>query len=420
MTESTPRLDSPDSTKVRTWLQLNHRKSLALLDKFLMELRLGRLTRQATEGNVLHAADRRVAVHKTVELLRHMIGSTRWKSAAQLLHLLRGLGRELHAAGGFREPAIGNVVRRTMAAVREEALREAQEEGGSESSPGRLSLQSMLWALPQQHVRTTSRSFHNVGDHQRQESFASEADLQTEYPPSYYSSRPNLKQAVMEAITEIFTDLEDLHKNINEQATNHIHAGEVILTCGRSKTVELFLKAAAAKKREFQVIVCEGAPHYDGHVMAKELADAGIDTVVIPDSAIFAIMVRVNKVLLSAHAVLANGGLVANSGCNMVALAAHHNSVPTVCITGMFKLCPMYPHEGQDTLNDLVSPASVIAYAEMSDQLLTDVEFVNPVHDYIKPEYVNLYITNVGSFQPSFIYRLLAEYYHTDDWESFE
>jgi translation initiation factor eIF-2B subunit beta len=80
----------------------------------------------------------------------------------------------------------------------------------------------------------------------------------------------------------------------------------------------------------------------------------------------------------------------------------------------------MYPHEGQDTLNDLVSPASVIAYAEMSDQLLTDVEFVNPVHDYIKPEYVNLYITNVGSFQPSFIYRLLAEYYHTDDWESFE
>ena len=51
----------------------------------------------------------------------------------------------------------------------------------------------------------------------------------------------------------------NLHKNIDEQASAHIHAGEVILTYSRSKTVESFLKAAA-KKRQFQVIICEGAP----------------------------------------------------------------------------------------------------------------------------------------------------------------
>lgn len=38
--------------------------------------------------------------------------------------------------------------------------------------------------------------------------------------------------------------------------------------------------------------------------MAKELAEAGIDTTVIHDAATFAIMARVNKVLLPAHAVL--------------------------------------------------------------------------------------------------------------------
>ena len=81
----------------------------------------------------------------------------------------------------------------------------------------------------------------------------------------------------------------------------------------------------------------------------------------------------------------------------------------------------MYPHEGQDTLNDLLSPSSVLGYSELSQQkFMEQVEFVNPVHDYIKPEHLNLYVTNVGSFQPSFIYRLLAEYYHNDDWESFE
>jgi translation initiation factor eIF-2B subunit beta len=38
--------------------------------------------------------------------------------------------------------------------------------------------------------------------------------------------------------------------------------------------------------------------------MAKSLAKAGIDTIIINDSATFAVMARVNKVLLPAHAVL--------------------------------------------------------------------------------------------------------------------
>lgn len=421
-------LDSSDPAEVRAWLPA---KQLALLDRFLLELRLGRLSSASSESHAtMHLNDRRLVTHRTVDLLRHIIGSTRWKSPAQVLCLLRGLGRELHAAGGFREPAIGNVVRRVMAAVREEALRDAPgtADGSANSTAaagGRLSLQSMLWALPQ-HVRSSSKGLvanPRGGDHQRQESFASEASKlelsATDFPVSYYHNRPDLKQAVMEAIQEILTDLEDLHKNINEHATNHIHADEIILTYGYSKTVELFLKAAA-KKRQFQVFVGEGAPGYGGHRMAQSLADAGINTVLIHDAAIFATMARVNKVLLPAHAVLANGGLIASSGCNVVALAAHHHNVPVVCVTGMFKLCPMYPHEGQDTLNDLVSPAVVVDLEDMRDELLADVEFVAPVHDYIKPEHISVYVTNMGTFQPSFVYRLLAEYYHADDWESFE
>jgi translation initiation factor eIF-2B subunit beta len=155
--------------------------------------------------------------------------------------------------------------------------------------------------------------------------------------------------------------------------------------------------------------------------MAKSLADAGIECVCIHDSAIFGMMARVNKVILPAHAVLANGGLIAPSGSNMVVLGASQNAVPVVCLTGIFKLTPMFPHEGQDTLNDLLSPSSVVDYAEQNgNPAMADVDFVNPVHDYIRPELINLYVTNVGSFQPSYIYRLLAEYYHSDDWESFE
>lgn len=428
MTAALEELSSSDPVKVREWLQHQQPKSLALFDKFLMELRLGRLSQSA--GQPSSSNDRMLLTRRTVELIKHLIGSTRWKSAAQLLCLLRGLGRELYATGGVRDPAIGNVIRRIMAAVREEAEAQPDQQQGSQQNSsglaakpetGRLSLQNMLWALPQ-HVKG-SPSIKAVDGIDRQSqrtgSFC-EADLKSEYPPSYYLEKPDLKHSLMEAIQEMVSDLEDNYRNINEQATQHIHAGEVIMTYGKSKTVELFLKAAA-KKRKFQVIVCEGAPHYGGHEMARSLAEAKIDCVVIHDSATFAMMARVNKVVLPAHAVLANGGLIANSGCNMVALAAHHNSVPVVCATGLFKLCPRYPHEGQDTLNDLLSPSSVLDYTTViSDPLLADVELVNPVHDYIEPEYISLYICNVGSFQPSFIYRVLAEYYHTDDWESFE
>lgn len=498
----TDALSSSDPAHIRAWLAKSSPKQLSLLDKFEIELRLGRLSTRSTavardsstalsvdpnsepQGHSFSGGggrDRRLVTVRTVELLRSLVGNTRWSTGAQLMALLRGLGKELNAAGGFREPAIGNIVRRIMCAVRDEVMsgdgnvtvEYAEASSGDQGAEGgmgaidelsdsfaqsvslsskvagrsstisapqsNLSLASMLWAHPQ-HLMTKqmrhgsnkalggetgsrrtlrSDSFASVGSEGGAEGATADGDP-LQYPPIFYAKKPDLRQAVMEAIQEIMSDLEDLHKNINDQATSHIHAGEVILTYGRSRTVELFLKAAAAKKRKFQVIVCEGAPHFGGHVLAKSLASFGIHTTVINDSATFAIMARVNKVLLPAHAVLANGGLIAPSGSNMVALAAKQNSVPVVSITGMFKLCPMYPHEGQDTLNDLVSPSSVVDYSEMSDSVMSQVEFINPVHDYIAPQLISLYVTNIGGFQPSYIYRLLAEYYHSDDWESFE
>jgi translation initiation factor eIF-2B subunit beta len=238
-------LSSSDPTHVRGWLAANHPRQLALLDQFELELRLGRITTSSTAaarssalptseyGGMFGTSDRRLVTSRTLELLKSLIGSTRWKNAAQLLLLLRGLGCELHSVGGFREPAIGNVVRRIMAAVREEAV-------VKNSPKDRLSLQSMLWVHPQHIKPTRSQS------QRRSDSFSETDSFHTDLPASFYSNRPDLKQAVMEAIQEIMTDLEDLHKNIDEQATDHIHAGEIILTYGRSKTVEMVLFVCVA------------------------------------------------------------------------------------------------------------------------------------------------------------------------------
>ncbi|CAN0440374.1 unnamed protein product, partial [Ectocarpus sp. 13 AM-2016] len=51
------------------------------------------------------------------------------------------------------------------------------------------------------------------------------------------------------------------------------------------------------------------------------------------------------KVILSTHAVVANGGLIALNGSHAVALAANDLSVPVVCVTGLFKVQYCYCKE---------------------------------------------------------------------------
>lgn len=65
-----------------------------------------------------------------------------------------------------------------------------------------------------------------------------------------------------------------------------------------------------------------------GHELAVSLGKSKIQTTVVADSAIFAIMSRVNKVIIGTHTVMANGGLRAVCGSHIVALAAKHYSVP--------------------------------------------------------------------------------------------
>jgi translation initiation factor eIF-2B subunit beta len=65
---------------------------------------------------------------------------------------------------------------------------------------------------------------------------------------------------MIEAISEITNEVETSIENIAAQSSEHIHTDEIILTLGRSKTVEEFLKRAA-KRRKFHVIIAESEPY---------------------------------------------------------------------------------------------------------------------------------------------------------------
>jgi translation initiation factor eIF-2B subunit beta len=63
----------------------------------------------------------------------------------------------------------------------------------------------------------------------------------------------------------------------------------------------------------------------------------------------------------------------------------------------------------------MTTPSDVLKYTNELD--LENIETVAAEFDYIPPELVDLYVTNIGGHQPSYIYRILADWYHPEDYD---
>ncbi|XP_033324941.2 eukaryotic translation initiation factor 2B subunit beta [Megalopta genalis] len=318
----------------------------------------------------------------TMSVLKEIINNSEWTTAKNLMDVIRLNGKYLVESIPL-ESCIGNMVRRILKIIREEYTSGLQNK--IEETDPQESLHKILTAESDQHV-------------------------------DFKESVPSLKLALMDHINEFEVELETCAENITSLAPEHIHSNEIIMTIGKSNLVEEFFKKAAAT-RAFEVIVAEGGPSLDGHEMAVNLAKAKIKTTLISDVAIFAMMSRVNKVIIGTHTVMANGGLRAISGSHTVAQAAKHYSVPVMVLLPLYKLCPLYlcSHE-QDGFNKHVSPMKGVINGANA-QLLERIHIYNPVFDYVPPELVTLFISNTGGNAPSYVYRLLSELYHPDDYD---
>ncbi|KZV54439.1 hypothetical protein F511_09754 [Dorcoceras hygrometricum] len=398
----------------------------------------------------------------TAELLRSFISQQRLpqrNESGALIEAVKSVGEELIAANPV-ELAVGNVVRRVLHIIREENLSLTTAAVGGLSLPAESddeddvhddypalsatmvaaaarsalrppSLQTLLEDVPNTIAVPYTPS--SGGDSERKKQmyifllsycmvFHNQLRAMIQIAADKNSVTRKLKHNVIEAVNELIQEISTCHEQIAEQAVEHIHQNEVIMTLGSSRTVTEFLCAAKEKKRSFRVFVAEGSPRYQGHALAKELATRGLQTTVITDSAVFAMISRVNMVIVGAHAVMANGGVIAPVGLNMVALAAQRHAIPFVVLAGIHKLCPLYPHKPEVLLNELKSPSELLDFGEFSDCLDFGsgsgsplLHVVNPAFDYVPPNLVSLFITDIGGHNPSYMHQLMNEYYSADD-----
>ncbi|KAK0893631.1 GCD complex subunit gcd7 [Friedmanniomyces endolithicus] len=237
----------------------------------------------------------------------------------------------------------------------------------------------------------------------------------------------DIKAEVIDGIKELQDELDVVDNQIAESALDHIHSNEIILTHTSSQTVQKFL-LTAARKRKFTLFHAEAYPNNheathatilngaqgedDSNERWKPLTSLGITVILIPDTAVFALMSRINKVILAPHAVLANGSLLAAAGASTIALAAKTHHVPVVVLSGVYKLSPVYPFD-TDELIEYGDPSKVVPFeeAEFTDK----VDIVNPLYDWVDCDLVDLYITNLGGQAPSYLYRIVADHYRVED-----
>lgn len=133
----------------------------------------------------------------------------------------------------------------------------------------------------------------------------------------------------------------------------------------------------------------------------------------IPDSAVFAVMPKVNKIFIGTRAVMANGGLIAYNGTFNLCLSANIYSIPVIVVGGSFKLTPMYPF-GHETFNESISPDKI--FNVKFDEDISCIKFNTPAFDYVPPDLVSIYLTDHGCQNPAYIYRMFAEMYSQEDY----
>lgn len=220
------------------------------------------------------------------------------------------------------------------------------------------------------------------------------------------ASVDSLREETIKAVEEFKKTSLEAIKRISEIGARRIRNGDVIMTHCNSSVAISILKEAKRQGKEFGVIATETRPRFQGRLTAKALIEAGIPVTLIIDSAARYFMPKVDKVIIGADAVTANGAVVNKIGTSLIALAAKEARVRVFVGAETYKFSP------STVLGELVEieerpPEEVVPEEEMQE--LRGVKIANPAFDITPPEYIDIIITEKGIIPPQAAILILME-----------
>lgn len=187
---------------------------------------------------------------------------------------------------------------------------------------------------------------------------------------------------------------------ISRFACQKISNGDVILVYGCSSLVSRILQEAWAKGQRFRVVVVDSRPRLEGRHTLRSLVRAGVPASYLLIPAASYVLPEVSKVLLGAHALLANGSVMSRVGTAQLALVARAHNVPVLVCCETYKFCErvqtdaFVSNELDDPDDLLCERGERVALADWQNH--QSLRLLNLVYDVTPPELVDLVITELG------------------------
>lgn len=188
--------------------------------------------------------------------------------------------------------------------------------------------------------------------------------------------------------------------------------------------------------------VTKSMPNDSGAQMVDELLKRGVQSTLVPDTAVAYLMPQVDAVVMGAEAVVESGGILNALGSCTMAMIAHHLGVPVYIMVESFKFLRIYPldqrHIPEDLkwhptkLKEIVSAQHKSSsmkltekpnvndepFEEMNDvwhqvesQRVSVIEKEIPIIDYTSPIYLTSLVTDLGIITPSAVSDELIKLY---------
>lgn len=226
-----------------------------------------------------------------------------------------------------------------------------------------------------------------------------------------FSSVEEAKLAVIERAEYFISYSKKATQKIGEIGSKLITDGDKILThCNSSAALSVIIEAWKRGK-DIEVFATETRPKFQGHITISKLVKAGLEVTLVPDSSTRYLMKKLDKVVVGADTVTANGAVINKIGTSQIALAAKEHSVNFFVAAESFKFSP------HTVIGELVkieerSPLEVVSEEYLSRN--PKIKVFNPAFDVTPPTYIDAIITEIGVIPPQAAIMVLIEEYGRD------